>query len=193
MSINLIITLHRKFHLHALSTCRTFPGRVDSCVRQILDKFHIVHGLVHDGSRGRKRQVCPGQQSRSIICSPEVQAGLHVQRDMARQDTVGNGSLVWTQGTLFCRWGIHTLPWTMDSSSLGARHRLDRSHPIPSSRGVIQQWCGPLANHTLLLHTSNRKYGLSIRAVSNDLGKHWRSFARCRTYQMQLDEHLCDI
>jgi len=36
-------------------------------------------------------------------------------------------------------------------------------------------------------------YGLSICAISNDFGWPWRSFACCRTYQVQLSEHLCDI
>jgi len=34
---------------------------------------------------------------------------------------------------------------------------------------------------------------ISIRVIYNDLQWPWRSFACCSTYQMQFDEHLCDI
>jgi len=42
---------------------------------------------------------------------------------------------------------------------------------------------------TLLLCTTNRKYYMAYRFVPFS----WRSFACCRTYQVQFDEHLCDI
>jgi len=43
------------------------------------------------------------------------------------------------------------------------------------------------------IDTTEASYGLSIRAISNNLEWPWRSFACCMTYQMQFDEHLCDI
>ena len=55
--------------------------------------------------------------------------------------------------------------------------------------GLSKQWC----RIDTLLHTANRNYGLSTCAISSDLGWRWRSFASCTTYQMQFNEHLCDI
>ena len=53
---------------------------------------------------------------------------------------------------------------------------------------VSKKWC---KIDTLLLHTTDRKYRIAYRF--------WpflvtlRSFAHCRTYQMQFGEHLCNI
>ena len=55
---------------------------------------------------------------------------------------------------------------------------------------TCQKWC---KKHTFLLHTTNRLYHgppVPIRAISNNLEWPWRSFAGCKSFQMQSDEHF---
>jgi len=70
-------------------------------------------------------------------------------------------------------------------------HKGSHLHPKCGSRPIKEMVQD--RHVTNLLRTSNRKYGLSTCAISSDLGWRWRSFASCTTYQMQFNEHLCDI